>query len=224
MEYMNSSKKNIILLGSNGGIGSQVLKKLTTEEFNVIEIDKRNLDLVDTINLKSNLLKIIGKKIISGVIYTSGVILDTQTENNPTAKEIAEILAVNTLSPIIIHNVLQDIISENAIFVYLSSTATIKLNGLFPIYTTSKMASETFFKIQVEKIKRQENKFKKIICILPGPTNTPMREKIAKDAHAKQSPEIIADLVREILNFSDKFENGDKIVIKNSEISKINTM
>jgi NAD(P)-dependent dehydrogenase (short-subunit alcohol dehydrogenase family) len=218
---MNIDKKVILLFGASGGIGKAVKEILEKEADNgLICFTGENLNLLDLENLKVELLKIITGKKIDAVVYTSGLILDSKTETSPEIKNITDIFSVNTYAPILIHNFLQDRLSDIAKFIYLSSTATLGPNGLFPLYTTSKKATETFLKIQADKVNRGENNFKKIICILPGPTNTPMREKIAGDANTKQSPIVIAELISEIVILG-KYENGDSLIVKDNTISHL---
>lgn len=212
--------KNILVFGASGGIGKCICQSLEESGVNVLKVDRSSLNLEDLENLGKNFTNVLdlnNVQTVDGVVYTSGVILDSKVESNPSDTDLQKVFAVNTFAPILIHNLLQDKISANACFIYLSSTATLGPNGLYPLYTTSKSATETFLKLQADKIKRGENKFQKIITIIPGPTNTAMRERIAGDAQSKQDPLVIANAVRQIV-LDNKYESGDFVIVKDGKI------
>lgn len=114
--------------------------------------------------------------------------------------DVYETFHANVLSSIYLA---KDIKTKNIIFI--SSTAGIKGNDKFPIYSASKAALNMYAKL------------KGYYVICPGPTDTPMFKKLGIKDVKPQSPERIADAVEYIMQ--GRFKSGDIITVRNGVMS-----
>ena len=62
---------------------------------------------------------------------------------------------------------------------------------------------------------------KTAVVICPGGTNTPMRERLAHDSKLQQPPEVVADLIKDIIDNNSNYSNGDIVIINDSVAKKI---
>lgn len=208
--------KKILLFGASGGIGKEVFEFLNNTDNEIISVVRKDCDLSDlqeTNDFMDNF-----DQNIDWVVYCSGIIHNSEVEKIPKVKTLSESYNVNTLSPIIIFSSIQDKINKNGGIIYISSTAVFKPNSEFPLYSSSKRATESFLKTISEKFENEKNLQKKVIVIAPGPTNTPMRQNIFGDADEYQSPKFIANIIKNII-INNEYINGDFIVAKNSSLS-----
>lgn len=146
---------------------------------------------------------------IDNLVCAHGYI-DTETDleqQSPLA--IEKTFAINTLSIIYLTKTLLSRFTKGGGVIAISSSAGIDANGRTAAYSASKAALNNF--IQGMARNRSELSF---IAICPGPTNTPMRERIAGDAATKQSPTLIAASVLRIISGETEYRSGDIVSIK----------
>ena len=70
--------------------------------------------------------------------------------------------------------------------------------------------------------KENENSKLKCFTVCPGGMNTPMREKVFKDAAKQQSPEFVAEVIMEAICGDLRVDSGGDIVIRNGKITALN--
>ena len=58
-----------------------------------------------------------------------------------------------------------------------------------------------------------------MLTICPGPTNTPMREKLAKDSINHQDPSIIGEAILQFILKKTDYKNGDVVIIRDGRES-----
>jgi NAD(P)-dependent dehydrogenase (short-subunit alcohol dehydrogenase family) len=59
----------------------------------------------------------------------------------------------------------------------------------------------------------------KCVCVCPGGTNTPMREKIFQDAAKQQSADFVAETIEEIISGKIETETGCDVIIRHGEVT-----
>lgn len=123
-------------------------------------------------------------------------------------EDMLETFMANTLSNI---RLAETIKTKNIIFI--SSTAGIKGNSGYPIYSASKSALNTYCKSIAQKVN--------CYSLCPGPTDTPGWRKLnITDVHP-QSPDEVAKSVLHIME--GRYKSGDVIIIRDGreELSPI---
>lgn len=115
--------------------------------------------------------------------------------------DVLETFMVNTISNIYLA---QEIKAKNILFI--SSTAGIKGNTKYPIYSASKAALNTYCK-----------SIKNCIALCPGATDTPGWRKLKITDVKPQSPTEVAKAVERIIK--GEFKSGDIITVRNGVVS-----
>lgn len=210
-----SNMKTILLTGANGGIGASIKNKLTLAGFNVIAITQKDADLskkeaIDT--LKRGALSEVSQ--IDWIICAHGFIDTEQVLENQTEENIEATFRINTLATVYLAQALLEKIPEGGGIIAVSSSAGVRPSGRLAVYSASKSAVNSF--MQALAMNRPSQKF---FSLCPGPTNTPMRERIAHDAAQMQSPDVIADVVLELVNEESAYASGDIILVKDGASS-----
>lgn len=231
--------KNILIIGATGGIGASVARSLADKNTNLIlhgsseqKLNVLKMELVPLCNKIKTYVSDLSHgestqslansitdlyKEFDWVINAAGYIDEKEAGHSPSYSNLVRAFQVNTIAPIHITQMLQDKLSDHGGVIMISSTASILGNPRFPIYSASKSALNTFTQALAKQF---EGSRKKAVVICPGGTNTPMRERIAQDAITQQSPEVIAKQIKEIIEHSLNFSNGDIVVIRDNKISK----
>jgi short-subunit dehydrogenase len=220
--------KTILVTGAYGGIGAAITRMLAQENSYVIAVglDKDRLEALqhelssekcsafianlalhkDTVSLKRGVLSEFES--IDWVINSVGFAdtnLDFETQS---AETIEQTFRVNTFSSIFLTQQFVNHIAPKGGFVHISSMAGINANGRFAVYSASKAAVNNFVQAMA---RRYPDVFSLVLC--PGPTNTSMRERIAKDATEHQNPEVIAETIRRIVCGESDYRSGDIVTI-----------
>jgi len=208
---------NILILGSTGGIGQEITDLLTKDGHSLILHSKKDFNLEKDEDIKKlcdQVIKNYDK--IDWIINSAGYISQTdEIENN-----FSSTFNINVFSIIKIFSHLKKIISLDGGIINISSTAGLRGNGKFKIYSSSKGALNMYATSLAKDFAFEKTNLKSII-ISPGPTNTKMREAISDDATKHQSPEIIAVCISEILNGKSVYKNGSHIIIENNTVKEI---
>ncbi len=203
----NASK--ILVTGASGGIGSAAVEELSKRGASIITVDRAEADLSsydDVKKLGDNILH--DQPLLDWIVFAHGFI-DSELDFSIERKEnIEATFAINTLSIIYLTQMLLPILKKGVVFV--SSTTAIFPSGRHAVYSASKAAVNGFAQALAKN--RPERIF---IAICPGPTNTPMREKVATDAASSQPPSAVAHVIAEIVDGSSAYKSGDIVVVKN---------
>jgi len=236
---MDEPRSTILITGATGGIGGTITCALAKSNHHILALGKDPLklealgkmlpenafegytcDLTSTSEVLYTINAIKKKSLpIDWIVYSAGSISPHEkTGNGTTIRD--EIFAVNLFSAMLLAEGLEQSISPTGGIILISSTSGIWGNSAFPYYSSSKGALNTY---GLSLSKTWADTQKTCIVICPGPTNTPMREKIASDAKEQQSPEYVAQAVEEIITGKSPFKNGDLIVIRNTKTFKIST-
>lgn len=153
---------------------------------------------------------------VDWLINSAGHIAQKET---PPSAELT--MKVNLLAPYYLIRLLLPLFRDQGGIINISSTASLHGNASFPIYSASKAALNTLS----TALARRTPPSPACFTICPGPTHTPMREKLSDDAHRQQSPEYISRCIEKIISQKSSYVNGDIIVIKNKKeelFSRIN--
>jgi len=232
-------KRNILITGATGGIGSALahaLAKANTTLFLAGRNTPALAALAETLTMRdaqcvpctveleesASLTQLCAKiqteaSHLDWIIHAAGYIDEHESKNPPEHNRIERTFQVNTNAPIYITQMLQDFIAPKGGVISISSTASLWGNPGFPIYAASKGALNTFTLALGKQFDTSE---KAAIVICPGGTNTAMRERIAHDSETKQSPEVIATCISEIIEHQSPFVNKDIIIIEDGVARK----
>ena len=167
----------ILLTGATGGIGLAIKERLKQHKLTCLA--------------HTNIVGIKQWEEFDWMITAHGII------NEEDAKET---FFVNTLANI---KLTKNIKAKNVIFI--SSTAGIKGNDKYPVYSASKAALNMYAKL------------KGYYVICPGATDTPGWRKLGITDVEPQSPDEVAKAVERIMN--GEFNSGDIITVRNGIIS-----
>jgi len=237
---MKNCKKIILITGATGGIGKAIALLLAQQKgYCILAIDRNSrklkalqknitscggicylykTDLAQYTELKKLYKNIYEKfKTIDWIVHSSGYIDIKETFSSKISTPLIQnTFAVNTFSPIYLTQQFLKHIKRDGGVIYISSTAGIHGNDKFPIYSASKGALNNYSEALAKYLAA-----KKIssIVVCPGPTNTPMREKVAHDASDQQSPYTIASVIQKIIGRKSVYKNGDIIIVRNKKKS-----
>ncbi len=208
-----ASSPLVFLTGAGGGIGSATVVALGAGGARVIGVNRRDADLSvykDILELTDRTAQEHG--LLDWVVYAHGFI-DAETDITKQREEdIAATFNINTLSVVYLTKLLLPRVRRG--FVFISSTAGLSPSGLYAAYSASKAAVNAF--VQALAKNRSDLIF---IAVCPGPTNTPMRQKIDADAASTQTPEVIANVIADIIVGSSLYKSGDVIVVRDGRAS-----
>ena len=207
--------KTILLTGASGGIGAAIKNELEALGHRVIATTQADANLgkwEDIVRLKERVLATGAQ--LDWVICAHGFIDTEQTLEQVTQENIETTFAVNTLSIIYLAQQLLPHITQGGGVIALSSAAGLEANGRMAVYSASKAAVNNF--MQGLARNRPEQKF---FAVCPGPTNTPMRERVAHDAAKQQAPSVVAAVVADLIEGRGDYLSGDVVLVKNGETS-----
>lgn len=233
------SKKVILITGASSGIGRATARALAKAGATIFAVglnEKKLLALSVDAEKESGrimpfaadiskpekiaaLCRLLLKKSreIDWIIHSAGtIIVNGENSYKPDWDILYKTFAVNTFATIYLNYKLKNALKKNGGIIAISSTAGIRGNEVYPIYSASKGGLNVFSKAFARYFE-QNNKTLSSITICPGPTNTPMRERIAHDAKKHQPPEFIAGLIKNIILGRSPYRNGDIVIAKNSK-------
>jgi len=171
----------------------------------------------DTINFIRKILKKFEK--IDILINNAGTIHKAKPLEKITDKEYSQCLKTNLDS---VFYTLREIIPsmitrKSGAIVTISSMAGKRGNPDFAAYSTSKFAVTGL----MQSTARYLDKYGvRCLTILPGGMNTDMRKYIlgTSDAKKQQSPVIVAQIIKKIVESEIQFPNGSEIEIRDGKI------
>lgn len=139
-------------------------------------------------------------KEIDWLIVAHGVIDEVQVLHHFTVNTVLPIQLTQSLFHRIRHGV-----------IYISSTAGIRGNTQFPVYSAAKAAINSYAQTMAKK--HLELQF---YALCPGPTNTKMWRELKMNGKA-QEPIEVAKAVKRILD--GEFKSGDIITVRDGEVT-----
>jgi short-subunit dehydrogenase len=232
--------RRVLILGASGGIGSAIARKLAHASCELILADRDTQSLetltshIRTENLEPTTMVIDlenedhitglcteiadSEKGLDWIIFSAGYIDPKEKAGTNDASSIQRTFTVNTTANAQIAALLTPILRTGGGMIHLSSTAGLWGNGAYPVYSASKAAINTYSQALARRIENERLNLTSI-ALCPGPTNTAMRELIAGDADKHQDPEVIADLVYEIVNGTSLYKNGDILVVRDEAVT-----
>lgn len=232
--------KKILIIGATGGIGCAITENLlrihstvflhgSQQEklddlvgkftgANITTLTAADFSTLAGIKAFCNEITELGKK-FDWIIYVAGYIDEHEPQSILTAEETHKTFLINTIAPIAIVAACEKQISQDGGVIFISSTAGLRGNEKFPVYSASKAALNNFG-ISLAK-KWKDGRHVTIVC--PGPTNTEMRQKIAGDSSQHQSPSHVSSLVVEIVTGKRVNPTGSILQIRNGLVSVIDS-
>ncbi len=207
--------QTILLTGAGGGIGSATKVALEAAGARVIGIDRRDADLSSYEDIEKLEKKIAGEGVLlDWIIFAHGFIDAEGTVEKELPEDIAATLQLNITAIAYFAKLFLVHLKPGGGMVALSSTAALTANGHHAVYSASKGAVNVF--MQALARNRPELSF---FSVCPGPTNTPMREKIANDAKTSQPPSTVANLIAQLVSGTGGYKSGDIIVVRDGAVS-----
>jgi len=218
-------RKNCVIVGASGGIGSEITQKIANENYNLFLIGRNKQKLLkikkgiknDNIIVKIETVDLTDKKQIEKVIQkirktfqkidilinTSGIFLTKSIEKS-TIKEFEESFEVNIRAPFIFSKEFsKDMIkSKWGRIVNIGSSSSYNGFKNSTIYCASKHALLGFSRSLFSELK---DKNVRVFCISPGSTQTKMG-KISKDQKFETflDPKEIAEYVVFLIKFDNQ--------------------
>ncbi len=226
----------ILIFGASGGIGRAIVENIIKLKLPMIltgrnkkellELEKKVssqgifcksfiLDLAKKESIKK-LAAALNKKSLSPnwIINAHGYI---ETAGNLVGQDIEELessFQINFISNLYIMKFFLPFMVIEGGIINISSSAALKPNGKYAVYSASKAALDALSQAVATSINFSENKNISIFSVCPGPTNTPMRKKISKDTALAQDPKCITDIIDLIIQKKSNYKNGDIIIVK----------
>lgn len=207
--------RTILLTGGSGGIGSAIAESLTKRGDRVISVDRQDADLAKREDIEK-----LSKNVLSETPHLDWIIcahgfIDTETEIlKQDMSAIERTFAINTLSLFSIAQLFMGSLKPGGGMIFLSSTSGLYGNSRYVAYSASKAAVNGF--TQALARHRPELSF---FAICPGPTNTPMWEKLAESPENAQDPSLVARTIEDIINNPVEYQSGDIVVIRDGKTS-----
>ena len=235
------NKKIIVITGASKGLGKELAKKLASPSNVMIlcsrdikELNKFCLELKDKgsecypsevdISKKADIIKYLRtilKKFskIDILINNAGAIHKKNPIEKLSGKELNLCMKTNFESVFYtLHEIIPGMKKRgNGIIVTISSTAGKRGNPDFAVYSASKFAVTGL----MQSVSRYlDGSGIRCLTILPAGMNTTMRKYIlgAKDAKKQQSPELVAEIIKNAIKDQVAFPNGSEIIIHEGKI------
>lgn len=222
---VTTKQKLIIVTGASSGIGYATALLLAESGYHIIAVGRNtkklsalkkhvsskkgfcevfNLDITNRVQ-RDIFFKILKSRFnrINGLINSAGYLSSSHRKEN-----VELTINTNVVGLIEMCNGIKKLMTNGTI-INVSSTASLSPNSHYPVYSASKAAINAFTLAEAEEQEKGISFF--VVC--PGPTNTPMRAKTDKEAHLKQSPVIVAQTIKNVLENRKSYKNGDIVII-----------
>lgn len=178
--------KKIVVLGAGGGIGKEVAKRFSSEDFEVYALSHKALDVTN----KKDFDKLPTE--IDCLINCAGYFDE---------EDFLKMYGVNVNGAInsVDIPILKNKMAKNSYAFVITSSAGIRENKDYPIYSMTKRCAENRIKEYAEEM-IVEKVF--INTIAPCRVRTPMRSKITKDWKTEPAlePEEVAEFIYKLYN------------------------
>ena len=207
--------KTVLVTGAHGGIGEAIVETLTRAGHTVIGVDYTDADVskyMDVQKLQERTLQEVDH--IDWLVCAHGYLDPTTILEEQAPESIGATFLINSVSIAYLAKAFLRHIPAGGGIIALSSTAGTHASGNTPVYSASKAAVNSF--IQALAHNRKEQLF---YALCPGPTNTLLREKFAHDAAQQQGPEVVADVVLELIDAKGDHASGDVIIVRDGVTS-----
>ena len=206
--------KTILLTGASGGIGSATKAALEATGAHIIAVERQDVDLASYEETKAFSDRVAKEASLDWLVFTHGFI-STETEfEKQKPEEIKLTFDLNILSVIYLTQLLLPSLRPGGGVVFISSSAGLTLNGRHAVYSASKAAVNAF-----SQALAHNKPGLLFISVCPGPTNTAMRERVAHDAAKQQSPDVVAQIIVDIVSGLPEYKSGDVILVKDGSVS-----
>ena len=202
----------ILITGTTGGIGSAIKKTLSETGATIVEINRNEIDFSSFSEIQNVSKTSLANTSFDWIIFAHGYVDAEKEFQKQKPEEIEKIFAINTLSVIYLTQLFLKNIPAGGGIIYLSSTAALTSNGFTPAYSASKAAINTF----AQAISRNQSHLS-LYSICPGPTATPMLEKLKGDMARAQSPDAVAQLIKNLIEKKTDYKSGDLIELRNGQ-------
>lgn len=217
---MNNSKIAVVT-GSSYGLGLSITKLLLSNDFKVYGISRSKPKIIDKnfVYIKADLLVDKSYEIIKSVVVEERIDLLVNNAGVVFAEKALEFtqtifdktFGLNLIVPIRLTSILKRKL-KNGIVVNISSTSDRFAEDRIGMYCASKSALDIYFDAVAI-----ENKDIKVLNILPVYIDTPMlkdiSEKLKFSTDGATKSEKVAEVSMEIINRSNDFESGSRIMI-----------
>lgn len=219
---------NVLIIGASSAIGESLTEILLESGF-CLFLTGRNTDglkerfgkkaaKIFNLNLSSetslsDFFRQTTTNCFDWVIFCAGEISSDEVAALSDSDRLSISFNVNILS---FMNIIGTFNSCNKIsrgVIGISSSAGLYGNGRYPIYSTTKAALNGFI-FSLAKLYSEREMHAFSVC--PGPTNTPMRERIANDSSQHQSPSVVSSFILELI-LKPKDHSKTIYMIKNSQ-------
>lgn len=201
--------KTILLTGAQGGIGSATKVALEATGARVIAVGREDADLSSYEAIVALAERIKKDAPLDWLVFTHGFIGPISDPEKQPPTEVRDTFTINTLSCIYLTQLLLPMVRDGGGIVFISSSAALEPNGRIAAYSASKAAVNTY----CQAIARNKPRLH-FFSICPGPTNTPMRQRLVRDAARHQSPSVVAEVIAQLINNPGGHKSGDVILIK----------
>ena len=208
--------KSIVITGASSGIGQASVALYKQQGEKVTELTRDVLDL-SAVNIEATIPQVIKKiKDVDWLVHVAGFVNPKESFDNLDTLE--ETFNVNLFSAIYLTKAVLPKLNENGGIIFVSSSAGIIGSGKVPLYATSKGGLNIFAQSLAFHFKFNDTS-KSSFVVAPGPTNTKMRNLTSGDSNKHQSPESVARVLLDITSGSNQYQNGDIIIVNDSQAS-----
>lgn len=231
---MNEKKKAILITGASSGIGHKLVKKFVDNNFNVIGIARRELNLIELKNslgdnnvyfdyykiditdfkLLENFVDIINEKYFVHCLINNAGITSFKKAIDDSFDDINKIIDTNLVAPIfLIKKFLPEMIkNQSGLICNILSVVNKKIFTNSSIYSATKKGLESFSNVLREE---HRNDNIKVVNIFPGATITEIWPSKVLEKHSSRmiSPEHIASQIISIYKLEPNI-SVEEIVIR----------
>ncbi len=220
---MKSNGKTVLIVGSNGAIGSSLKVKYEEDGWRVISIGNSpnpglTIDLTEELNIDKIQAYLTNSGCPDLVIHCAGLLHDStnmpeRTLEDVNAAWIIKSMEVNLLSHVNIAKAINRVITKDKPLTWVSLSAmvgSITDNGLggWYSYRTSKAALNMFIKTLSIEWKRK-NKENRTLLIHPGTTKSDMSAPFNVRKDKLCSPRISAQRIYDVIANTSTEANGE---------------
>lgn len=227
---MPQLKKTILITGASGGMGKALVELLEARGAHLILVDRQGkktrgkssafiqefhgVDVANYQAVKRLASSLRRKRVkLDWVINLVGYADRAGALEKQTWERINKLVSVNLLSIIFVTRELTPLLKEGGGVVNIASTAGLRPNGRYAVYSAAKAGVIAFTQAMARAVPDMTPHNLSFVALCPGPTNTPMRQQLMGDAEQHQSPLIVARAIEKIIS-GTSYRNGDVILVE----------